>query len=107
MQRDDALLLDKVNYAKDALAFTRGVTWEQFAADRRLQHATQYALLIIGEAAGKLSQEFRAAHPELPWLKIIAFRHRMVHDYPRIELPKVWDVVQGRPAFHNVIIWVI
>ena len=60
-----------------------------------LQFATQYALQVIGEAASKVSRPFRDAHPQIPWDRIIAFRHRMVHDYPRIELPKVWAVVQN------------
>jgi Protein of unknown function DUF86 len=39
--------------------------------------------------------EYRETHAEIPWEKIAAFRHRLVHDYPRIELPKVWAVVEN------------
>ena len=95
MERDLALVLDIVTYARRALEFTRGMTWEQFSADVKSQNAVQYALLVIGEAAGKLSSEFRSLHAELPWPKITTLRHRLVHDYPRIELPKIWAVVQN------------
>jgi uncharacterized protein with HEPN domain len=47
------------------------------------------------EAASKVSRPFRDSHPEISWVRIIGFRHRLVHDYPRIELPKVWGVVQN------------
>ena len=49
---------------------------------------------MIGEAASKLSKEFRAAHSEIPWERIISLRHRLVHDYLGIEIPKVWKIVR-------------
>ncbi|HWB53381.1 MAG TPA: HepT-like ribonuclease domain-containing protein [Tepidisphaeraceae bacterium] len=90
MWRDQHLLLDMLIYARRAVKFNSTATWERFQSDEMLQAATQYALQIIGEAASKISRNYRAEHPEISWDKIIAFRHRMVHDYPRIELPKVW-----------------
>lgn len=93
MWRDDALLLDMLLAALHAREFNAGKTWDDFAADKLLQAATQYNLQIIGEAASKVSDEIQSAHPEIPWSKIIAFRHRLVHDYPRIELPKAWNIV--------------
>lgn len=94
MQRDDHLLLDMLVHARRARDFNAGLSWERFQSDRLLQFATQYALQVIGEAAAKVSRRFRQDNPQIPWDKIIAFRHRIVHDYPRIELPKVWAVVQ-------------
>ncbi len=94
MNRDNALLLDILTYAKRACAFNTGVTWELFSGDLKLQQATQYSLLVIGEAAGKLSAEFRASHPRVPWSKLIALRHRLAHDYPGIESPKIWAIVR-------------
>jgi len=95
MWRDEHLLLDMLIHARRAVKFNSDVTWERFASDEMLQAATQYSLQIIGEAASKISREYRATQPQIPWDRIIAFRHRMVHDYPRIELPKVWAVVQN------------
>lgn len=95
MSRDPELLLDMLTYAREALSFCEGISWEQFAANRMLQMATQHALQVIGEAAFKVSREFRDAHPEIPWVRIVGLRHRLVHDYPRIELPKVWVVVMN------------
>jgi uncharacterized protein with HEPN domain len=94
MWRDDALLLDMLLASRRVATFNHGKTWSDFEADVMLQSATQYQLQIIGEAAGKVSAAVRAAHPDIPWPKIIAFRHRLVHDYPGIELPTVWSIVQ-------------
>ncbi len=95
MWRDEHLLLDMLIHARRARDFNAKITWEDFQSDKMAQYATQYALQIIGEPASKISRAFRDRQPQIPWDKIIAFRHRMVHDYPRVELPKVWAVVQN------------
>jgi uncharacterized protein with HEPN domain len=50
-------------------------------------------LQIIGEAASKISPEFREQHPEIPWHKIIGTRHILVHGYFQIDTTLVWNVV--------------
>ena len=45
----------------------------------------------IGETAGKLSEEFKNAHPEIEWKAIIGFRHRIVHAYGKIIPAILWD----------------
>lgn len=36
----------------------------------------------------------RNAHPEIPWLQIIALRHRIAHDYFHLDRVRMWDIVQ-------------
>ncbi|MFT3886326.1 MAG: DUF86 domain-containing protein [Flavobacteriales bacterium] len=43
--------------------------------------------------ANMLTKELRAAHPEVPWPLIIGMRHRLVHDYFRIDTSIVAEVV--------------
>jgi uncharacterized protein with HEPN domain len=95
MWRDEHLLLDMLIYARRARQFNTGVTWEKFSSDLMLQHATEYALQCVGEAAYKVSTEYRKSHPEIPWEQIAGLRHRLVHDYPRVELPKVWAIIEN------------
>ncbi|WP_448338248.1 HepT-like ribonuclease domain-containing protein [Chloroflexus aurantiacus] len=62
------------------------------------------ALENIGEAARKVSDETRAAHPEIPWNQIVALRHRIAHDYFRLDLVRIWKIVQEDvPALINQI----
>lgn len=42
-------------------------------------------LEIIGEAAYKLTKEFKAAHPDTDWTQIEGMRHVMVHGYYLID----------------------
>ena len=51
-------------------------------------------LEVIGEAAGKISDELKAAHPEIPWHEMVGMRNRLIHEYFRISLQTVWDTVQ-------------
>lgn len=94
MWRDDACLLDMFIYARRARSFTESATLKSFLSDAQLQAATLHVLQIVGEAASKVSPEFRRDHPEIEWERIVNLRHRLVHDYPRIELPKIWIVVR-------------
>ncbi|RMG64660.1 MAG: DUF86 domain-containing protein [Calditrichaeota bacterium] len=94
MWRDEAYLLDMLIAAREALEFSREVTWEDFRKSSLHQHAIAKALENIGEAARKVSEETKAAHPEIPWRDIVALRHRIAHDYFHLDLVRIWQIVQ-------------
>ncbi len=93
MWRDDALLLDMLLGARKVHEFCRGVTYEAFLTDDLRQNATLHVLQVIGEAASRVSAEFCTAHAEIAWAGMIGLRHRLVHDYGRIDLAKIWQIV--------------
>jgi uncharacterized protein with HEPN domain len=95
MQRDAAYLLDMLQAAREAQRLCTGLTWEQFEQSRLHQYALVKVIEIIGEAARAISEETKAAHPAIPWAPIIDMRNHLVHRYFRIDLPRVWDVVQN------------
>jgi uncharacterized protein with HEPN domain len=95
MWRDDAYLLDMLVAARRALKFSNDLTLESLAKSDLYQNAILHVLQIIGEAATKVSPQFKEEHPEIQWVKVIAMRHRLVHDYRRIEVKKVWEAVQS------------
>ena len=47
------------------------VTWEEFAVNEDIQGNVVRCLEIIGEAANHVSEEIRAANPDVPWVGII------------------------------------
>jgi uncharacterized protein with HEPN domain len=95
MQRDDAYLLDILIAARKALKFLAGMTWEEFERSELHQNAVMRPLEIIGEAARRVSQQTRDAHPEIPWEQMIGIRNRLIHEYFRVNLATVWDTVQN------------
>ena len=67
---------------------------QAFEHDELLQTWVVHHIQIIGEAATKLSENFRAAHADVPWAEIVAMRNILVHDYFRIDTEIVWQVVE-------------
>ncbi|OGQ95063.1 MAG: hypothetical protein A2521_00525 [Deltaproteobacteria bacterium RIFOXYD12_FULL_57_12] len=51
---------------------------------------------IIGEAAGHLPEEVRAAAPDIEWRKIVGLRNVLTHEYFGVTLPMIWDIVQNK-----------
>ena len=46
-------------------------TYELFIEDDKTQDAIMYNLIILGEAANRISNEFQEEHSEIPWSSII------------------------------------
>ena len=55
--------------------------------------AVERAVEIIGEAARRVSEEFRSAHPEIPWRSMIAQRNVLAHEYGEIKHERMWLLV--------------
>ena len=73
-----------------------------FDADELVQTYVVHHLQILCEAAYKLPADFCAARPAVPWAKIRGMRHILVHDYFRVDLEVVWNVVQNElPALRR------
>jgi uncharacterized protein with HEPN domain len=79
--------------ARGACTAMQGVTRERFDTDENLRLAQAHRIQIIGEAARRVSEAGRLAHPEIPWHQITGMRHRIVHDYVNIQYSVVWEVV--------------
>ena len=93
MPRDDAHLLDILKAARLAIEFKRPAEKTEFLEDAKTQSAVLHQLLIIGEAVKRLSPEFRAAHPKVPWRLIAGARDKLIHYYEGVDLEEVWRMV--------------
>lgn len=85
--------------ARDAASFLKGRRREDLASDRMLLFSLERAVEIMGEAASRVSDEFRAAQPDIPWADIAGMRHRLIHAYFDVNLDIVWKtVVESLPS---------
>lgn len=50
---------------------------------------------IIGEAAYKITKDFKEFHKDLPWRQIEGMRHILVHGYFSISPEVLWDVIEN------------
>jgi len=84
---------------QEAAGYAENLRREEFEAQRPLQHSVIRCIEIIGEAASRLSKEFRTAHPDVPWQYVIGMRNRIIHAYFDIDLDLVWKTAsQELPA---------
>lgn len=90
---DPAHLWDILQAARTTLDFVRGASLAEYLRDAKLRSAVERQIEIIGEAAGRLSDGFRAAHPEIPWSRIVAQRNVLIHDYGEIDHQRIWKLV--------------
>ena len=93
MQRDIASLLDILVAARLAREFVSGFSFEQFAEDIKTQDAVIRRIEIIGEATRRISPQFKAKHPTIPWSQMQGMRNALIHEYDEVVIETVWEVV--------------
>ncbi|HRD53428.1 MAG TPA: DUF86 domain-containing protein [Flavobacteriales bacterium] len=69
-----------------------GVDLDAYMADEDKRDAVAYRLQIIGEAAYHVSDALKEQHPVVDWFKIQGLRHRIVHDYRRIDDSQIFRI---------------
>ena len=62
--------------------------------DRKTIMAVAYGIAIIGEAAGKISDDIIKRHSEIPWKEITGMRHRIIHNYGNVNLERLKEAVE-------------
>jgi uncharacterized protein with HEPN domain len=84
-------LADIVEAAEAIKQFLRSTQRAQFLENDLQRSAVLHKLTIIGEAAARLSQEFRKRNSQINWADIVAFRNIAVHAYFSVDWSIVWD----------------
>ncbi len=65
-----------------------------FSVISQLQDAVIRRLLVMAEAAKRLSDRTRSSLPNVSWREMKGMRNRLVHQYDDLNLHIVWNVVQ-------------
>jgi uncharacterized protein with HEPN domain len=94
MQRDQQSLIDIADSISLIFEYLQPTTWNQFSTNSKDQDAVIRRLTIIGEATKRLSPEFRACHPAIPWKKMAGLRDIVVHEYDEINLGILKEIVE-------------
>lgn len=90
MQRDELYLADIVEAADAIKTFLENAKEQEFAGHDLLRSAVLQKLIVIGEAAGRVSGHLRKRYSQIPWIDIVAFRNIAVHAYFSVNWPIVW-----------------
>ncbi len=94
--KDEDRIHHMLEAASKAAEFSKGRTRADLDADEQLTLALVHLLEILGEAAGKVSQDFRQRHSEIPWTRISGIRNRLIHGYFDVDLDIVWETATAR-----------
>ncbi len=94
-ERVTHLLVDDIQSSiKNILEFTNGMTLEGYESDLRTRFAVERNFEIIGEAASRISEDYKLNHPEIEWRILKDFRNFIIHEYFGINNEIVWDTIQ-------------
>ena len=95
MRPEDKIRLRHIlDEANAAIKFTEGFSLENFTGDSKTLHAVIRAIEVIGEAAAKISKEYKDLHSDIPWTDIVGMRNHLVHVYFDIDAETIWKTVK-------------
>lgn len=72
-----------------------GRSYGCFCGDIPFQDSCSLCLIQIGEAVGRLSDEFKVAHPQIEWRRIYGMRCHLVHGYEMFDAEIAWDAIEN------------
>lgn len=91
MPRNERLYLQDILDASAALQrFLRDKSLETLTSDEILSAAVLQKFIVIGEAAARLSDEFKQRYPAIAWHRMAALRNVAVHAYFSIDWQIIW-----------------
>lgn len=92
-EHDDQVSVSQMlEAAAKAVEYTGNIDFEVFRDDELRTLAVTRLLEIVGEAARRVSDAFREAHPEIEWVGIVGLRNHITHGYDTIDLQRVWQI---------------
>jgi len=89
MRTDSERLRDIIESAEKISRYSRKGK-NTFDEDELIRTWMVHHILLIGEAASRITENFREKHDEIPWAGIIGMRNIIVHEYFGIDYDEVW-----------------
>ena len=107
--RDWRIRIEDIVEAAAAIAgYVQGLSYEEFAGDRKTVDAVVRNLEVIGETARHVPEEVQARFPELPWADMADMRKVLIRESFGVDLTILWktasvDLPAILPALRRVI----
>ncbi|MDH7606652.1 MAG: DUF86 domain-containing protein [Candidatus Bathyarchaeota archaeon] len=87
-------LQDIIESINDIEDFTKNMSFEDFARDKKTINAVIRSLEVIGEAAKSVPKSFRDKYPSIPWRKMAGMRDKMIHEYFGVDVRILWETIK-------------
>lgn len=95
-RKSEVYLQDILEAIERIKEYTKGASLEKFSKKKMAVDAVLRNLEIIGEAATQIQKEIKEKRKEIPWRDIQDFRIVVAHHYWKINLDRIWDVIQTK-----------
>ena len=89
--RDLALLWDMRKFGRQAHDLVKRIAFERLDEDPIRKLALERALEVLGEAARRVSAEFKGQNPKIEWRDLVGQRNVLAHDYGKINHQRLYD----------------
>lgn len=95
LDRDLSIVFHMLSYCEqiDETMERFGRSQDIFMHDKIYRNAAALCILQIGELVGKLSDDFRREHNQIPWQQIKATRNIVVHSYGSVDPTVTWEII--------------
>ena len=94
--QDELLCFNVIEAVNKILEFTNDFkNFKEWKKDYLYYDATMMNFIVIGEMAGKISEQFKENNPDVEWHKIYGFRNILAYDYFGIDESIVWDIIKN------------
>jgi uncharacterized protein with HEPN domain len=105
-EKGDALYVEHILLAIGKIEkYIGDVSFDDFSASDLLVDGVARELGIIGEAANRLSAEFREEHPGIPYAPMIAMRNYLIHEYFGVNEEMIWQTCrEDLPSLKNTLL---
>lgn len=96
MKNKDIQVIKKmISYCNDISTLLKRYnnSYDEYLEDISFQYSCNMCIIQIGELVGRISDEMRNDHPEIPWSAIKRMRNLHAHDYENVDLDIVWNTL--------------
>ena len=93
MIRDAQRIEHMLGFVRRGLEILDGVDLETYLASLGLQEQVEVNMIHLGEAASRVSDEIKDAHPEIPWHEMSGMRNVLTHEYFRVKPAVLFETV--------------
>ena len=101
MSKDPLLYIIHISEAADRVfkAITRSPNI--FFEDIDIQNAVYRYFEVIGEAAGRVPEEFKIKYSKVNWQGMKDLRNVIIHQYDGIDPNNIWTIIHGSLTENN------
>ena len=93
MIRDAQRIDHMLGFVRRGLDILEGVDLATYMASLGLQEQVEVNMIHLGEAAARVSDEIKDAHPEIPWHEMVGMRNILTHEYFRVKPAVLFETV--------------